>query len=97
MYTDSYLDAEIDGITNLEKHMNLYKETVKSLPPPVLHGLKSQVLAVNTHSVGKDRLETLRDSKIPILICTGDTDHLVNPKASEYLRDVSYIHLYCLL
>lgn len=88
MYTDSYLEETVDGITNFEKHLKLYKESNEALPPPTLQGLRSQVFAVHTHSVGKERLELLKNSGIPILVCTGDTDHLVNPKASEFLREV---------
>eukprot|EP00012_Vannella_robusta_P000303 CAMPEP_0206186356 /NCGR_PEP_ID=MMETSP0166-20121206/2358_1 /ASSEMBLY_ACC=CAM_ASM_000260 /TAXON_ID=95228 /ORGANISM="Vannella robusta, Strain DIVA3 518/3/11/1/6" /LENGTH=211 /DNA_ID=CAMNT_0053601733 /DNA_START=1129 /DNA_END=1764 /DNA_ORIENTATION=+ len=56
--------------------------------PPDSSGFRSQVLAVQTHSVKSHRLELLKQANIPILISTGDTDNLVNPKASYYLKEV---------
>uniref|UniRef100_A0A7S4MSZ8 AB hydrolase-1 domain-containing protein n=1 Tax=Vannella robusta TaxID=1487602 RepID=A0A7S4MSZ8_9EUKA len=88
MYTESFLKAEVDGMSNVERLTNVFLESVKKLPPPNEQGMRSQVLAVNTHSVGKKRLQKLKESGIPILVCTGDTDKLVNPKASLYLRSV---------
>ena len=58
--------------------------------PPDSSGFRSQVLAVQTHSVKSHRLELLKQANIPILISTGDTDNLVNPKASYYLKEVGH-------
>eukprot|EP00339_Tiarina_fusa_P030058 CAMPEP_0117081294 /NCGR_PEP_ID=MMETSP0472-20121206/57309_1 /TAXON_ID=693140 ORGANISM="Tiarina fusus, Strain LIS" /NCGR_SAMPLE_ID=MMETSP0472 /ASSEMBLY_ACC=CAM_ASM_000603 /LENGTH=205 /DNA_ID=CAMNT_0004809189 /DNA_START=152 /DNA_END=766 /DNA_ORIENTATION=+ len=56
--------------------------------PPNPAGFRSQTFAVQTHSVGKKRLHILKETGIPVLISTGDTDNLVNPKASFYLKRI---------
>lgn len=89
MYTDDFLSKEVEeGITNKEKLTTLYLEAVKKLPKPSIAGFASQIFAVQTHSVGAKRLSQLKTSGIPILICTGDTDKLVNPQASLFLKSV---------
>ena len=88
MYTDDFLNQEVDGMKNKERMAELYLKSVKSLPPFNQKGMISQVMAVQTHKVGPDRLMKLKESGIPILISTGDTDKLVNPKASLFLKSV---------
>jgi|ERR1712137_231089 len=96
LYPEEFMNLPMEsGKTFGELAIERYIAGAKKLPPNPL-GFRSQVLAVQTHSVGKARLELLRKSKIPILICTGDNDHLVNPQASFYLKSllnpVEFIH-----
>ena len=87
LYTEEFL--KIPG--NLDRLVKNYVDGMNALPPVNKDGVNSQIKAVNTHSVGKKRLTQLKESDIPILICTGDTDIMVRPKASLYLKSVSII------
>jgi len=75
------------GKTNRELQIERIIEIGKQLPPPNPAGLRSQILAVQTHSIGKRRLEMLKIRKFPILIIVATEDMLVNPKASYFLND----------
>ena len=88
-HPESYLNEVIDGVTNLDRLVAKYLATKEQEGPPNSQGLLAQFRAVRTHSVGKRRLLELKESTIPIFICTGDSDNLVKPKGSQYLADVS--------
>ena len=57
------------------------------IPEPNKQGMRSQLLAVQTHSVGRRRLDMLKSRQFPIQVITGTEDLLVNPKASYFLRE----------
>ncbi|KAI8048393.1 Alpha/Beta hydrolase protein [Syncephalis plumigaleata] len=44
-----------------------------------------QTKAVMTHLITEEQFATIRNSKIPVLVCTGDEDALVVPANSEYI------------
>jgi len=87
MYSPEFLSSEgPEGKPWLDTCTQRYLDMVKKLPPINPAGYRSQVLAVNTHSVGKARLASLRNASIPMTIATGTVDKLVNPKASHFLN-----------
>jgi pimeloyl-ACP methyl ester carboxylesterase len=61
---------------------------VRQTRPQTLQGAYGQLMAVSTHFVSKDRLELLAALGIPVLVCTGTDDTLVNPSNSHYLASV---------
>jgi len=68
----------------------LFLSNRKTDGAPTISGLVSQLIAVGTHYVSSDRLDTLRrrlkEFNSPILILTGTEDHLVRPINSAILR-----------
>ncbi|KAJ3110031.1 hypothetical protein HDU96_006973 [Phlyctochytrium bullatum] len=60
-------------------------------------GAIGQLTAALTHYVSPTRLKAIRDSKIPVLVCTGTWDNLIHPSNSEYIAKmletkVEYFH-----
>jgi homoserine acetyltransferase len=64
-------------------------ENARELPPVDPKAYMSQVMAVNTHKVAKDRLKKLCNYPIEILVITASDDQLVAPKHSYALNKVS--------
>lgn len=90
LYPKTFMDAKTDDDRTFgEIVTNLFLTNGQKFPQDP-KGFRSQTLAVQTHSVGNARLEMIKKSGIPILISTGDVDHLVNPAASFFLKSVSF-------
>jgi pimeloyl-ACP methyl ester carboxylesterase len=63
------------------------KSRVLRAPIQPMAGAVGQLSAVLRHRLGRERLEQLRQTKIPILVCTGDQDNLVRPSNSYFLAE----------
>lgn len=75
------------GRTNQQVLFDMFKWRYHFTIKQSLHGAVSQMKAALTHNVPDNDLERINRSIPKICILTGDTDHLVDPRNSEYLRD----------
>jgi pimeloyl-ACP methyl ester carboxylesterase len=74
--------------TNEEQMVALFKERIIETPVQPRSGVIGQLSAVVRHHIGRDRLINIRDTGIPILVCTGTDDKLIRPSNSYYIADV---------
>ncbi|RKP24093.1 Alpha/Beta hydrolase protein [Syncephalis pseudoplumigaleata] len=74
--------------TNEERMIALFKERVVHTPLQPLNGVLGQLSAVMRHHVGRERLQKIRETGIPILVCTGTEDNLVRPSNSHFMAEV---------
>ncbi|PRP84145.1 hypothetical protein PROFUN_04136 [Planoprotostelium fungivorum] len=81
----NYQDA-FDGIIASRK--------IEGGKPPIF-GFLGQLHAVSRHRVKPEELQLIRDSQVPVMVMTGDEDHMVDPRNSaemnELLQPVEYI------
>jgi len=88
LYSPEFLETEHDdGRKKKDYVTQLYLDRVKADPPSTLSGFVGHISAVFTHDVPTARLEIIKNSGIPILIITGDNDHLVSHQNSLFLKE----------
>jgi len=64
-------------------------------PESQLKGFAKQLSAILTHYVSWRRLEHLRKTNIPVLVCSGELDNLIAPRNSKMLaRSLLAKHLH---
>jgi pimeloyl-ACP methyl ester carboxylesterase len=91
LYPKGWLDAapdEDNGFpTNREAEMASFIERARKTPVQPFFGQMAQIAAGLSHFVSAERLHTIRDSNVPVMVITGSWDNLVNPTGSFYLKD----------
>ncbi|KAJ3332712.1 hypothetical protein HDU76_013325 [Blyttiomyces sp. JEL0837] len=70
---------------NTEFMRKWWEDRKERVPLPSPQGIRGQRLACYTHHMSRRRLHKLRDSGIPIIVITGDSDVVVRPSNSIYL------------
>jgi len=79
-------EKDAAGRTNLEVQTEIWLRRAEITRPQTLIGALSQMCAALTHCVSPARLATI-SSKIPkVTIVTGDSDNLVAPSNSRYMK-----------
>ena len=73
---------------NYEEAKELYQQKTEYDQETPLIQTFNQLAAVHTHYLSKNQLKKIKDSEIPIWICTGTDDKLVKPQNSLYLMDI---------
>ncbi|KAF8599620.1 alpha/beta-hydrolase [Ceratobasidium sp. AG-I] len=73
-------------ITNREAQTRLYMVRILATTPQTLVGTLSQMAAGLTHYVSPDRLKQIARDVPKVVLVTGDEDHLVPPKRSEWIK-----------
>jgi pimeloyl-ACP methyl ester carboxylesterase len=74
------------GRTNQQVLYDMYKWRFQFTTPQKLRGALSQMKAALTHNITDADLAKINTSVPKICIFTGDTDYLVDPRNSEYLK-----------
>lgn len=74
------------GRTNAEVQASLHRSRFEITRPQPLIGALSQMAAAFTHHVSPDRLRKISASIPKVLILTGDTDDMVDPSESLFLK-----------
>ncbi|PWN46990.1 alpha/beta-hydrolase [Violaceomyces palustris] len=86
IWLEEKCERDPKGRTNRENIYELFAWRYKFNKRQNVHGAMAQIKAALTHHVSDEDLIRI-DSSVPrIAILTGDEDHLVNPRNSEYLR-----------
>jgi len=84
MYSKKYLENE----ENYQKAYEINKRRINNDDKPKLLTSINQLLCVSTHCVSNERLNILKNSRVPIWICTGTDDSLVRPENSHLLANI---------
>ncbi|KAJ3402309.1 hypothetical protein CcCBS67573_g02774 [Chytriomyces confervae] len=84
----------VEGKTNKEVITDVLIRRAVATPLQTPGGAIGQLLAVISHRVGPARLQGIVDSQIPVLVCTGTWDNLVNPQNSKYLAKMLQPRVY---
>ncbi|TBU66011.1 alpha/beta-hydrolase [Dichomitus squalens] len=91
LFPRAWLDAkdpsDPQGRTNREIQEEAYKKRVAVTRPQPFLGAVSQMAAATTHYVSPDRLRKISSTIPKVLIVTGDTDHLIDPRNSHHLKE----------
>ncbi|KAI6129157.1 Alpha/Beta hydrolase protein [Pisolithus thermaeus] len=80
-------EGDPQGRTNAEVQASIYRSKFGLIRPQPLLGALSQLAAVFTHHVSPDRLRKISASIPKVLILTGDTDVMVDPSESLFLKN----------
>ncbi|KAI6116917.1 Alpha/Beta hydrolase protein [Pisolithus croceorrhizus] len=79
-------EGDPQGRTNADVQASIYRSKFALIRPQPLLGALSQMAAVFTHHVSPDRLRKISASIPKVLILTGDTDVMVDPSESLFLK-----------
>ncbi len=77
---DLYADA-------LSSNAQAYKKRIEVTRPQTFLGAISQMAAAMTHHVSPDRLRKISSAIPKVIIVTGDTDNLIDPSNSHFLKE----------
>lgn len=88
---EEWLNSKLpDGRTNRESIFSVMLNRVTKAPPPPFSGQVGQIAACLTHNCSFASLAKISQNLPDILVITGDTDKLIDPKCSEELyRELS--------
>ncbi|KAJ3281214.1 hypothetical protein HDU76_008973, partial [Blyttiomyces sp. JEL0837] len=86
--------SRLPGKSNREAVTQLLVERAAKSRPPNPAGALGQLMAVTSHYVSGARLKVIVDHKIPVLVCTGTWDNLIDPANSTYLAKVLNAHTF---
>ncbi|TFK81695.1 alpha/beta-hydrolase [Polyporus arcularius HHB13444] len=91
LYPKEWLDAKApsdpEGRTNREIETLAYKKRIEVTRPQTFLGAISQMAAAMTHHVSPDRLRKISSAIPKVIIVTGDTDNLIDPSNSHFLKE----------
>ncbi|RPD65974.1 alpha/beta-hydrolase [Lentinus tigrinus ALCF2SS1-7] len=91
LYPKEWLDAknptDSEGRTNREIETVAYKKRIAVTRPQTFLGAISQMAAALTHHVSPDRLRKISSAIPKVIIVTGDTDNLIDPSDSRFLKE----------
>lgn len=90
LFPESWLqqpsEKDSSGRTNQQVLYDMFKWRYAFTTRQSLHGAVSQMKAALTHNIPDTDLDRINHSVPKICILTGDTDFLVDPRNSDYLR-----------
>ncbi|KAL4065339.1 Alpha/Beta hydrolase protein [Scleroderma yunnanense] len=87
-WLDQKADDDPEGRTNKDIQTGIYRHRIEITRPPSVMGVLSQMMAGLTHNVSPDKLRKISAFIPKVLILTGDTDMLVDPSGSVFLKRI---------
>ena len=67
--------------------MQAYRKRIAVTRPQTILGAISQMAAATTHHVSPERLRKISSAIPKVLIVTGDSDHLIDPANSHFIKE----------